>query len=100
MPPCSGGDTGGNITRRESGLTSLRCGGTRELEEPIKQGGDANDGGIFCWCCFPHPHGLAFHSMEKGQMSFWAGSSGEPSSKAGREVAQGSSPAALAGPFL
>jgi len=29
-------DTGCNITRRESGQTSLRCGWTRELDEPIK----------------------------------------------------------------
>jgi hypothetical protein len=36
MPPCSGADTGGNMTRRASGQTSLRCGGTRDLEEPMK----------------------------------------------------------------
>ncbi len=31
MPSCSGMDTGCNITRRESGQTSLRCGRTRDL---------------------------------------------------------------------
>jgi len=36
MPPCNGTDTGCNITRRESELTSLRCGLTRDLEEPPK----------------------------------------------------------------
>ncbi len=36
MPPCHGTDTGCNITRRASGQTSLRCGLTRELDEPIK----------------------------------------------------------------
>src|SRR4029434_9530228 len=35
-PSCSGTDTGCNITRRASGQTSLRCGWTRDLEEPIK----------------------------------------------------------------
>src|SRR5712692_2749253 len=29
-------DTGRNMTRRESGQTSLRCGLTRELDEPIE----------------------------------------------------------------
>jgi RNA-directed DNA polymerase len=36
MPPCHGTDTGCHITRRASGQTSLRCGLTRELDEPIK----------------------------------------------------------------
>ena len=37
MPPCHGTDTGCNITRRASGQTSLRCGVTRALDEPIKE---------------------------------------------------------------
>ena len=36
MPSCNGTDTGCNITRRASELTSLRCGWTRALDEPIK----------------------------------------------------------------
>ena len=36
-PPCSGTDTGCNITRRASGLTSLRCLGTRTMEESIQK---------------------------------------------------------------
>jgi hypothetical protein len=35
-PSCNGTDTGGNIPRRASALTSLRCGWTRALDEPIK----------------------------------------------------------------
>ena len=35
-PSCNGTDTGCNITRRASELTSLRCGWTRALDEPIK----------------------------------------------------------------
>ena len=31
------GDTGGNVTRRASGLTSLRCLGTRTREESIQK---------------------------------------------------------------
>ena len=37
MPSCSETDTGCNITRRESGLTSLRCLGTRTTEESVKK---------------------------------------------------------------
>jgi hypothetical protein len=42
MPPCNGEDTGcargtGNITRRASGQTSLRCLGTRTTEESIEK---------------------------------------------------------------
>ena len=42
MPPCSGVDTGcarymGNITRRASGQTSLRCLGTRTTEESVQK---------------------------------------------------------------
>ena len=37
MPPCSGADTGCNMTRRASGLTSLRCLGTRTIEESIEK---------------------------------------------------------------
>src|SRR5215813_14696780 len=41
-PPCNGVDTGcarglGNITRRASGQTSLRCLGTRTREESIQK---------------------------------------------------------------
>src|SRR5439155_24948946 len=40
--PCNGADTGcanafGNITRRVSGQTSLRCLGTRTIEESIQK---------------------------------------------------------------
>ena len=42
MPPCNGVDTGcayhmGNITRRASGQTSLRCLGTRTTEESVQK---------------------------------------------------------------
>ena len=42
MPPCSGVDTGGarsvgNMTRRASGLTSLRCLDTRTREESVQK---------------------------------------------------------------
>ena len=36
-PSCNGADTGCNITRRESGQTSLRCLGTRTMEESIQK---------------------------------------------------------------
>ena len=34
-PSCNGTDTGCNMTQRESGLTSLRCLGTRTMEESV-----------------------------------------------------------------
>jgi len=37
MPSCNGTDTGCNITRRESGLTSLRCLDTRTPEESTQK---------------------------------------------------------------
>jgi hypothetical protein len=37
MPFCNGTDTGCNITRRASGLTSLRCLGTRITEESTQK---------------------------------------------------------------
>ena len=37
MPSCSGADTDCNITRRASGLTSLRCLGTRTPEESTQK---------------------------------------------------------------
>src|SRR2546428_13014816 len=36
-PSCNGTDTGCNMTRRESGLTSLRCLGTRTIEESVQK---------------------------------------------------------------
>ena len=36
-PSCNGTDTGCNITRRESEQTSLRCLGTRTMEEAIQK---------------------------------------------------------------
>ncbi len=36
-PSCNGTDTGCNITRRESAQTSLRCLGTRTIEESIQK---------------------------------------------------------------
>src|SRR5215510_15192244 len=36
-PSCSGTDTGCNITRRASGLTSLRCLDTRTTEESVQK---------------------------------------------------------------
>ena len=36
-PSCNGTDTGCNITRRESEQTSLRCLGTRTMEESIQK---------------------------------------------------------------
>jgi hypothetical protein len=36
-PSCNGTDTGWNITRRESAQTSLRCLGTRTMEESIQK---------------------------------------------------------------
>ena len=37
MPSCNGTDTGCNITRRASELTSLRCLGTRTTEESVQK---------------------------------------------------------------
>jgi hypothetical protein len=37
MPSCNGTETGGNITRRASELTSLRCLGTSTTEESVQQ---------------------------------------------------------------
>src|SRR5947209_14824634 len=57
MPPCNGEDTGcarsmGNITRRASGLTSLRCLGTRMTEESVEKVMQmAVD--VFHWCYLP-----------------------------------------------
>jgi hypothetical protein len=57
MPPCHGEDTGcarstGNITRRASGQTSLRCLGTRTTEESVQKVLHmAVD--VFHWCYLP-----------------------------------------------
>ena len=52
MPPCSGADTGRNITRRESGLTSLRCLGTRTTEESVQKVLQMSVA-LFHWCSLP-----------------------------------------------
>jgi len=52
MPPRSGEDTGCNITRRESGLTSLRCLGTRTTEESIEKVLQMSVA-LFHWCYLP-----------------------------------------------
>ena len=52
MPFCNGTDTGRNITRRASGLTSLRCLGTRITEESVEKVLQmAVD--LFHWCSLP-----------------------------------------------
>jgi hypothetical protein len=57
MPPGNGEDTGcarstGNITRRASGQTSLRCLGTRTPEESVQKVLQmAVD--VFHWCYLP-----------------------------------------------
>jgi hypothetical protein len=51
-PFCNGSDTGCNITRRASGLTSLRCLGTRITEESVQKVMQmAVD--VFHWCYLP-----------------------------------------------
>jgi hypothetical protein len=52
MPSCSEMDTGCNITRRESELTSLRCLGTRTTEESIQKVLQMSVA-LFHWCYLP-----------------------------------------------
>ena len=52
MPSCSGTDTGCNITRRASELTSLRCLGTRTTEESIQKVLQMAVA-LFHWCYLP-----------------------------------------------
>jgi hypothetical protein len=59
MPPCSGVDTGcarglGNMTRRASGLTSLRCLDTRTREESVQ--GSVSKVEMDCDGCHTGPH--------------------------------------------
>ena len=51
MPPCHGADTGCNMTRRESGQTSLRCLGTRTTEELVQKVLQMSV--VFHWCYLP-----------------------------------------------
>jgi hypothetical protein len=52
MPPCNGTDTGCNIIRRESGLTSLRCPDTRTTEESVQKVLHMTVD-MFHWCYLP-----------------------------------------------
>ncbi len=51
-PPCNGVDTGCNMTRRESGQTSLRCLGTRTMEESTKKVWQMSVA-LLHWCSLP-----------------------------------------------
>jgi hypothetical protein len=65
MPSCSGADTGCNITRRESELTSLRCLGTRTTEESIQKVLQMSVA-LFHWCYLPRK-GIDFGSVSYSQ---------------------------------
>ncbi len=52
MPFCNGTDTGCNITRRASELTSLRCLGTRTTEESVQKVLQMSVA-LFHWCYLP-----------------------------------------------
>ena len=52
MPSCNGTDTGCNMTRRESELTSLRCLGTRTTEESVQKVLQMSVDSIH-WCYLP-----------------------------------------------
>jgi len=59
MPPCNGRDTGCNITRRESEPPSLRCLGTKTIEELVQKVLQmAVD--VFHWCYLPRK-GINFY---------------------------------------
>src|SRR6266446_2193182 len=99
MPPCHGTDTGCNITRRASGQTSLRCGLTRELDEPIKGAmqmtAELSAGAVSHtstdWHSIP---------MEDSQRDCASASSTYRSGNEGRQVAQGASLATPAYPLV
>ena len=64
MPPCNGADTGCNITRRESEPTSLRCLGTRTMEESIQK---VLQMSVAChWCYLPRK-GIDFYVVSCSQ---------------------------------
>jgi hypothetical protein len=58
MPLCSGADTGWNITRHASGLTSLRCLGTRTPEESTQKVLQMSVA-LLHWCYLPR-NGIDF----------------------------------------
>jgi hypothetical protein len=62
MPFCNGTDTGCNITRRESELTSLRCLGTRTTEESVQKVLQMSVA-LFHWCYLPR-EGIDLGSVE------------------------------------
>ena len=65
MPSRSGADTGCNSTRRESGLTSLWCLGTRTIEESVQKVLQMAVA-LFHWCYLPH-QGIDFGSVSYSQ---------------------------------
>ena len=65
MPPCNGVDTGCNITRRESGLTSLRCLDTRTREESLQKVLQMSVA-CFTGATFPHT-GIDFEAVSCSQ---------------------------------
>jgi len=68
MPSCSGADTGCNITRRASGLTSLRCLGTRTPEESVQRVLQMSVD-VFHWCYLPRK-GIDFWLVSCSQHVF------------------------------
>ena len=73
-PPCNGEDTGcascsGNMTRRESGQTSLRCLGTRTTEESTKKVWHMSVG-LLHWCYLPR-QGIDFCLVSCSQHIFF-----------------------------
>ncbi len=70
MPSCNGMDTGcangiGNMTRRESGQTSLRCLGTRTTEESVQKVLQMSVA-LSHWCYLPRK-GIDFYAVSCSQ---------------------------------
>ena len=64
-PSCNGTDTGCNITRRESEQTSLRCLGTRTMEESIQKVLQMTVA-LLHWCSLPR-EGIDFSVVSCSQ---------------------------------
>jgi hypothetical protein len=65
MPSCNGRDTGGNITRRESEPTSLRCLGTKTIEELVQKVLQMSVA-VCHWCYLPRK-GINFYVVSCSQ---------------------------------
>jgi hypothetical protein len=65
MPFCNGRDTGGNITRRASEPPSLRCLGTKTIEELVQKVLQMSVD-VFHWCYLPRK-GINFYVVSCSQ---------------------------------